>query len=196
MLRPSARAAKASPLAAESMSASLPLISGNSSAAAATQTTARRVRVMLELSRIAGIFARKAGPRSMVPTGGGLSSSAMSRFRWRGAAEQARRHKDQHEDQDRKDDHIGPAHCDQLAAQSFDQSDQQTAEHRPRDAADAAQHRRRKRTQPRRIADDEARVIVIEAKDQRRGPSQRRSKEERRDDDAVDIDSHHPCRLS
>src|SRR6516162_11609036 len=179
MLRPSARAAKASALAAESMSASLPLMSGNSSAAAVTQTTARRVRVMLEFGRIAGIFARKAGPRPMVPIGGGLSSSAMLRFRWRGAAEQARGHKDEHEDQDRKDDHIGPAHRDQLAAQSFDQPDQQTAEHCSRDAADTAQHRRRESSQPRRITDDEARVIVIEAKDQRRGPGQRRPQEER-----------------
>src|SRR5215469_4823062 len=145
MLRPSARAAKASAFAAESMSASLPLISGNSSAAAATQTTARRVRVMLEFSRIAGIFARNAGPRPILPFGGGLSSSATLRFRWRGAAEQSRGHKDEHENQDRKDDHIGPPHCDQLAAQSFNQPDQQTAEHRSGDAADPAQHRRRKR---------------------------------------------------
>src|SRR5215472_6982738 len=150
MLRPSARAAKASALAAESMSASLPLMSGNSSAAAATEARARRVRVMLEFSRIAGIFARKAGPRPMVPIGGGLSSSATLRFRWRGAAEQSRGHKDQDEHEDRKDDHIGPAHRDQLAAQSFDQPYQQTAEHRSRTAAYAAQHRRRKRAQPRR----------------------------------------------
>src|SRR5215831_20674726 len=193
MLRPSARAAKASALAAESMSASSPLTSGNSSAAAATQTTARRVRDMLEFSRIAGIFARKAGPRPMVPIGGGLSSSAMSRFCWGGAAEQARGHKDEDEDQDRKDDHIGPAHRDQLAAQSFDQPDQQTAEHRSRDAADTAQHRRGEGAQTRRVADDEARVVIVKAKDQRRRPGQRRSEEERRDDDAVDIDPHHPC---
>src|SRR5215469_2511219 len=149
MLRPSARAAKASALAAESMSASLPLTNGNSSAAAATETRARRVRVMLEFSRIAGIFVRKAGPRPMVPIGGGLSSSATLGFRWRGAAEQSRGHKDEHENQDRKDDHISPAHCDQLAAQSFNQPDQQTAEHRPRNAADPAQHRSGKGAQTR-----------------------------------------------
>src|SRR5215472_11797936 len=63
MLRPRARAAKASALAAESMSASLPLMSGNSSAAA-TQTTARRVRDMLEFSRIAGIFAPQGWPKA------------------------------------------------------------------------------------------------------------------------------------
>src|SRR6516164_10382537 len=187
MLRPSAKAAKASALAAESMSASFWLTSGNSSAAAVTPKTASRTRARGE-TRASGRARLNALPRAAF----GTPTPAISGFRRDGAAEEAGRDKDENQNQDRKDDHVGPPHGDQLAAQGLDQPDQDASNHGARHAADAAEHRGGKGPQSRCVADDEARVVVIEAEDQRRRPGQRRPEKKRRDYDPIDIDPHHP----
>ena len=75
------------------------------------------------------------------------------------------------------------------------EADDDAADHRPGDAADAAQHRGGEGPQPGGIADDEAGEVVVEAEDQRRRAGQRRAEKERGDDDPVDIDPHHARRL-
>src|SRR5271166_669663 len=142
MLSPSASAAKASALAAESMSASLCTTTGKRSAIVAAQTMTSR-------------------PDSLT-----VPKRTISRFCRRGAAEETGRREDEHQDQDRENDHIGPAHGDQLTAQRFDQPDQYAAHHRAGDAADATQHGRREGSQPGGVADQETGEIVIETKDQ------------------------------
>ena len=62
---------------------------------------------------------------------------------------------------------------------ALDQPDDEAADHRAGDAADAAQHRRGEGPQPGRVADDEAGVVVVEAEDQRRRAGQRRAEEKR-----------------
>ena len=82
-----------------------------------------------------------------------------------------------------------------LAAERFDQPDQHAAQHRARDVADAAEHRRGEGAQPGGVADDEARVVVVEAEDQPGRAGERRAEEEGDDDDPVDIDAHHARRF-
>src|ERR1041385_2214243 len=67
----------------------------------------------------------------------------------------------QHQDKDRKDDGVGPAHFEEMAAEALDEPDQNAADHRAGDAADAAEHGRRERPEAGRIADDEAGEVVI-----------------------------------
>src|SRR5579884_4493507 len=169
MLSPSARAAKASAFAAASMSASLPWTIGNNTAAVSMRAAPRcaRSRGGNRASGIsAGAFAARAEPAT--PKRGGLPISAISGFGRACPAQQAGRRKDENEHEDREDDDVGPAHRDQLAAEGLDQSDQDAADHGAGDAADAAEDGRRERPQPGRVADDKARIVVIEAEDQRR----------------------------
>src|SRR5260370_10484030 len=188
MLRPSASAAKVSALAAESMSASLRWAIGNRIAAPARQAIAMRSQVWRWI-RASGPLRRsqvKVSPTVIAAKSGACCGSA---------AEPSARHKDQYQQQDREDDHIGPAGREEMAAKALDEADQDAADHRAGDAADAAQDRGAEGAQPRRVADDEAREVVVEAEDQRRRAGQGRAEKERGDDDAVDIDAHHACRL-
>src|SRR5947208_1186669 len=66
--------------------------------------------------------------------------SAISRLARRGTAEQAARHKHQDDDEDQEDHDIGPARLEEMTAQALNEPDQQTADHCPGDAADAAKH--------------------------------------------------------
>src|SRR5882757_1540406 len=161
MLRPSARIAKASALAAASTSPSLRSISGKANAATAIAATAIR--------RPAGLRTR-----SRKATSGGLGASSgvaviQSGPARRRAAENPGRAEHQDENQDREDDDIGPADREELAAQRLDEPDQDAAEHGARDVADPAEHRRGERPQARRVADDEAGIVVIETEDQAGG---------------------------
>ena len=82
-----------------------------------------------------------------------------------------------------------------MAAERFDEADENAAEHGARDVADAAEDRRGEGAQARGVADDEAGVVVIEAEDEPGRAGQRRAEEESGDDDAVDVDAHHARRL-
>src|SRR6202048_3137772 len=153
MLRPSARIAKASALAAASTSPSLPSISGKATPAPAIAATAIR--------RPAGLPTRSrqmASGRLGASSGVAVIRSGPARRR---APENPGRAEYQDENQDREDDDVGPADRDELAAQRLDQSDQDAAEHGARDVADPAEHRRGERPQARRVADDEAGIVVI-----------------------------------
>src|SRR6266545_996748 len=131
MLRPRASAAKVRALAAASMSPSFRWAIGNRMAAPKRQAIAMRCQVC-------GVT-RAIGParRSQVkvsPTVIGANSGSGRR----GAAEQTARHEDEHQDQDRKDHHVGPAGREEMAAKALDEADQETVEHRAGDAADDA----------------------------------------------------------
>src|SRR5580700_4108320 len=131
MLSPSASAAKVSALAAASMSPSLRWAIGNRIAAPKIQAIAMRCQVCGAI-RVSGPARRSQVKVS--PTVIGANSGAGRR----GATEQTARHKDEHQDQDREDDHVGPARREEMAAEAFDQADQHAADHCAGDAADAA----------------------------------------------------------
>src|SRR5689334_17833125 len=102
MLSPRARMAKASALAAASMSPSLPSMSGNASAASASAATpARRHPSLSKRDRNA---ATRLGRRSV------MAPSGPDRRR---PPEQSGRTEHEHEHQDREDDDVGPAHGDE-----------------------------------------------------------------------------------
>ena len=102
----------------------------------------------------------------------GHVSPTPSRFVWSRPAQQAGWREDEDQDEDRKDDHVGPSNCDELPAQGLDQPDEDAAQHRAGDAANAAWDRRGKGPQARAIANEKARVVVVESEDQRRGAGQ------------------------
>ena len=77
----------------------------------------------------------------------------------------------------------------------FDQPDQHAAQHGARNVADAAEHRRGEGSKAGGIADDEARIIVVEPEDKPGGAGQRRAEEEGDEHDPVDIDAHHARRF-
>src|SRR5437660_3958957 len=154
MLRPSASAAKVSALAAASMSPSLRWAIGNRIAAPKRQAIAIRCQVC-GATRVSGPARRSQVKVS--PTVIAANSGAGRR----GAAEQTARHEDEHQDQDREDDHVGPARREKMAPEALDKADQHTTDHRTSDAADTTQHRRGECPQPRRVADDEAGEIVV-----------------------------------
>src|ERR1700704_5742283 len=160
MFRPSARIAKASALATASMSPSLLSISGKANPAAAIAATAIR--------RPAGLPRRSREAASGLGASSGVAVIRSGPAR-RCAAENPGRAEHQDENQDREDDDVGPADRDELAAQRLDEPDQDAAEHGARDVADPAEHRRGERPQARRVADDEAGIVVIEAEDQAGG---------------------------
>src|SRR5437868_13456409 len=138
MLRPSASAAKVSALAAASMSPSLRWAIGNRIAAPNRQAIAMRCQVC-GATRVNGPARRsqvKVSP-TVIAAGSGAGR--------RGAAEQAARYEDQHQDQEREDDHVGPARRKEMTAEALDKPDQDAADHRPGDAANAAQDRRGER---------------------------------------------------
>src|SRR5438552_4353541 len=154
MLRPRASAAKVRALAAASMSPSLRWAIGKRIAAPNRQAIAMRCQVCGE-TRVSGPARRsqvKASPTVIA------ANSGAGR---RGAAAQTARHEDEHRDQDREDDHVGPASREKMTAEALDEADQHTTDHRTSDAADTAQHRRGERAQPRRVANNEAGEIVV-----------------------------------
>src|SRR5215472_3749457 len=171
MLRPSARIANAVALAAASMSPSFPSINGKRIAARKSTSPTLSCHSSLSI-------------RSQMPVmplrrvSAGAVMRVRSRFGGGGAAHEAGWSEHQHQHEDREDDHVGPTHLEVLAAQRFDKADQNSAEHGTRDVADAPQHRRGEGAKPRGVADDEARVIVVEAEDQARCARERRTQEE------------------
>src|SRR6185437_7299237 len=162
MLRPSARIAKAQALAAASMFPSLPERIGKRTAP--SSNTAMRMR----RRRVAGtrwMGASKDGRADRV-----LSTIGPALGFLRGLGpQQPGGLEHQHQDQDREDDDVGPADGHELSAHAFDESDQDAADHRADDVADAAEHRGGKGAEPRRIADDEAGEVVVEAEDEAGG---------------------------
>src|SRR5262249_35522337 len=198
MLRPSASMAKARALAAASMSPSLPSIRGNSNAnSSRAARNARRPAVPLRrsLSVESTLAGRLCGGDAERISSADLSLKACSRLRWRRAAEKAGRAEHEHQDQDREDDDVGPAHRKILAAEGFDQSDRHASEHRSGNVTDAAKHRGREGAQAGGIADDEARVVVVQAEDQAGSASKRGTYEEGDHHNRIDVDAHHPRRL-
>src|SRR6516162_169590 len=153
MLSPSARAANDSAFAIASISASFLCRIGNKSAAAASMSTPPRARVR-------GAIRAKAPARCRCAPRPDLRApaSAILGFGRGGAAEEAARRKHEDENQDRENDYVGPAHRNQLTAEALDQPDDEAADHRAGDAADAAEHGRREGPQAGRIADDETGV--------------------------------------
>ena len=77
----------------------------------------------------------------------------------------------------------------------LDQPDQDAADHGARHVADPAQHRGGEGPQAGGVADDEARIVVVEAEDQAGRAGERRAEKEGDDDDPVDVDPHHARRL-
>src|SRR5260370_20092165 len=116
MLRPRASAAKVSALAAASMSPSLRWAIGNRIAAPKRQAIAMRCQVC-DVIRISGLARRsqvKVSPTVI------RANSGSGR---RGAAEQTARHEDEHQDQDREDQYIGPARREGMAADALNLAD-------------------------------------------------------------------------
>src|SRR5262249_56592739 len=74
---------------------------------------------------------------------GAMASSGISHLLHVGPAENALRHEDHHDRQDRKGGNVlvGEGHV--FAPQGLDDADQEAAEHGARQRADAAEHRRR-----------------------------------------------------
>src|SRR5260221_4393053 len=137
MLRPSANAARASAFAAESISASLPLMIGNRIAATVTTVIKTRERNGSAIRASGDVRRTQANDSPIMPVLDSASAmlrvspcwgcrpgSGRSGFCRCRPAEQAARRKHQDQHQDRKDDYVGPAHFEQLAAQRLDQSDQ------------------------------------------------------------------------
>src|SRR5258708_15275885 len=149
MLRAKARTGKAVAFAAASISPSLPSISGKAMAA-----RTRKSRTPLRHSSLL-TGSQKSGRKLRVCSRGGLVMGVGSGFGRRRAAEEPGGAEHQHQNQDREDDHVGPAHGDELAAQGFDEADQQPAQHRAGDVADAAENGGGEGPEPRGVADDE-----------------------------------------
>src|SRR5437588_10311184 len=126
MLSPRASAAKVSALAAASMSPSLRWAIGNRIAAPNRQAIAMRCQVCGE-TRVSGPARRSQVKVSPTVIG---AKSGPGRG---GAAEQTARHEDEHQDQDREDDHVGPARREEMAAEALDEADQHTTDHRAGD---------------------------------------------------------------
>src|ERR1700733_3335143 len=181
MLRPRASAAKDSALAAESTWASLRITIGTSTAATGTIATRTRGRISGEIHCTGEARRRKAKVSApIVPRRGAAGSDPItSRTRRGSTAEQPRGHEHQHEHQDRENDDVDPPHLENLAAQRLDQADQDAADHGPGDAADAAEHGGGEGSKAGAVADDEARVVVIEAENERRRTGQRRAEKKR-----------------
>src|ERR1700722_1570948 len=178
MLSPKANAANDSAFAAESTSASLRIKIGNKTAATVTIATATRPRRCGAIHCTGEARSKKAKVSApMVPRRGSAGSdpAITSRTRRSSTAEQPSWREHKHKHQDREDDHIGPAHREDLAADRFDQADQDAADHRPGNAADAAQHGGGEGPQAHGIADDEAGEIVVEPEDQGSRAGQRRA---------------------
>src|SRR5258708_13852718 len=185
MLRPSASVAKAVALAAASRSPSFVSIRGKISASTSNTSATPRWRSLLST------WPQKLPKTPLVRSLVGVVVMARSRLAGREAPEDTRGTEHQHQHQDREDDHVGPAHLEVLAAERFNEPDQDAAQHGAGDVADPAQHRRREGSEACRIADDEAGVVVVETEDHAGGARERGAQEERRHDHAVDIDAHH-----
>src|SRR5579883_1586080 len=154
------------------------------------------------------LAAASTSPPSRRPTGApgapGAARRSLRRRAWarrrpcasgllrRGQAEETRRPQDEHDDQDGKDDDVGPAHGEHLPSHRLDETDHEPPDHRAGDVTDAAEHRRGTRAQAGRVPDDEARVIVVQAEDQAGRSRERGADEECQHDDVVDLDAHHP----
>src|SRR5215468_5248163 len=161
MLRPSARMAKAQALAAASMSPPLRSMSGN-----ATRTRVTTVRITRR--RCVAVVRRQALPMALPACAFAPADSVIAGLRLADhhAAEEAGGAEDEHDDQDREDDDVGPAGRQQLSAEGLDQADDDAAQHRPGDAADPAEDRRRESAQARGVPDHVAREVVVEAEHQ------------------------------
>src|SRR5579871_1019970 len=156
MLRPRANTAKAQALAAASMSPPLRSISGRNMSAMATRTT-------ITLRRRSAGMRRHIDPVippvcAFCPTDWvKFPSSGLARHE---ATQQAVGPEHENKDEDREDDDIGPACRNELAAQGLDEPDDDAAQHGARNAADAAQNRRREGPEACRVADDVAGEVV------------------------------------
>src|SRR5579862_2148364 len=101
------------------MSASLGWRIGNSSANAKIAATITGERRRGGSQRTGEARRAQANDSPITPVfGAGTFRSDISRSGRRRAAEQPARREDQHQDQDRKDDHVGPARRDVLAAEA------------------------------------------------------------------------------
>src|SRR5262245_56079447 len=80
--------------------------------------------------------------------------------------EQAGWPKHEHDDQDRENDHVRPTDGQVLTAEGLDEPDDDTAEHRTGNAADAAEHGCGKSPKAGRIADTVVGVVIVEPEDQ------------------------------
>src|SRR5215470_5493496 len=134
MLRPRARMAKAQALAAASMSPPLRSMSGN--ATRARVTTVRMIR-----RRCVAVVRRQVLAMALPACAFAPADSVIARLRLADhhPAEQAGGAEDEHDDQDREDDDIGPARRQRLSAERFDEPDDDPAQHRAGNAADAAE---------------------------------------------------------
>src|SRR5215475_15962577 len=134
MLRPSARIAKAQALAAVSMSPPLRSMSGNA-------TRARVTTVRMTRRRCVAVVRRQVLAMALPACAFAPADSVIARLRLADhhPAEQAGGAEDEHDDQDREDDDVGPAGCQQLPAERLDQPNDDSAEHRAGYAADPAE---------------------------------------------------------
>src|SRR5579862_7567873 len=135
ILRPRANTAKAQALAAASISPPLRSISGRNMRAIATSSTIALRRRSAEMRCNAGAVALPASafwPSDWVTS----PSSGLARHE---AAQQAVGLEHEDQDQDREDNHVGPSRRDELSAQGLDEPDDDAAQHRPRNTADAPQ---------------------------------------------------------
>ena len=179
MLRPSARIAKAVAFAAASISPSLPSISGKAIAAASMMPIRRPTITLARPSPSATCAPSHASPHDGASP---LDCSGVVAMTCRqdllGAARPKSPVGRNTSTRTRIEKMITSVQrtCEVLAAERFDEADHHAAEHGARDVADAAEHRGGEGPQARRVADQVARIVVIEPEDQTGRSSQRRAR--------------------
>ena len=105
-------------------------------------------------------------------------------------AEQAFGPEGEHQDQHEERDHVLEGRVHEGHRQAFDHAQQQAAEHRALDVADAAEHGRGERLEPRREAHEEVDLGVVQADQHAGGAAERGAEKERDRDHPVDVDPH------
>src|SRR6185503_809695 len=108
----------------------------------------------------------------------------------RALAEESVRPEDEHQDQDREDDGVGPPRGDVLVAPRRQEPYDQAAEGGSRHVADAAEHGGGERPETGLVPHVPLADVVVHPLDNAGRPRQRPADEERQDDRLLDVDSH------
>src|ERR1700733_10874221 len=130
-------------------------------------------------------------PADAGPPGGTVLTKAARRLRTGGDlnAEEADRTEREDEHEDREDERLAPLTAEERTAEDVDESDEETADTRADDVADATEHCGGERDDAEAETDVPLEVAVVDAVDHRGRCGERRADEERCGDRAVDVDA-------
>ena len=102
---------------------------------------------------------------------------------------------EQHEDEDEEREHVLPLAAEDGGAVVLEQPEEQAAEQRAADVADAAEHRGGERLDAGEEADVVAGRLEEDGEQEPGGAGEQPAEQEREHDDAVDVDAHELGRL-